>query len=114
MWLPPDGACCLAGDRQWGVGSMQHDLSDAVAWAVKTGIADPKKVCIMGSSYGGYATFAGECCAANAHSPNEYIHICNATLPWTADTHSRMRLHFLCTALVVAPGSHSVTPQSSR
>jgi acetyl esterase/lipase len=38
---------------------MQHDLSDAVAWAVRTGIADPQRVCIMGSSYGGYATFAG-------------------------------------------------------
>lgn len=50
----------VAGDGQWGVGSMQHDLSDAVAWAVDRGVADPKRVCIMGSSYGGYATFAGE------------------------------------------------------
>jgi hypothetical protein len=49
-----------AGDGQWGVGSMQHDLSDAVAWAVQAGIADPNRVCILGSSYGGYATFAGE------------------------------------------------------
>jgi hypothetical protein len=38
---------------------MQHDLSDAVAWAVAKGIADPQRVCIMGTSYGGYATFAG-------------------------------------------------------
>jgi hypothetical protein len=52
-------AMSLAGDKQWGVGSMQHDLSDAVAWAVSRGIADPQRVCIMGSSYGGYATFAG-------------------------------------------------------
>jgi dipeptidyl aminopeptidase/acylaminoacyl peptidase len=48
-----------AGDRQWGVGAMQHDLSDAVKWAVAKGIADPKKVCIYGGSYGGYATLAG-------------------------------------------------------
>jgi hypothetical protein len=41
-----------AGNKQWGVGSMQHDLSDAVAWAVAMGIADPNKVCIMGGSYG--------------------------------------------------------------
>lgn len=47
------------GDKQWGIGTMQHDLSDSVKWAVKTGIADPKKVCIMGGSYGGYATLAG-------------------------------------------------------
>jgi dipeptidyl aminopeptidase/acylaminoacyl peptidase len=48
-----------AGNGQWGVGAMQHDLTDAVRWAVKTGVADPKKVCIYGGSYGGYATLAG-------------------------------------------------------
>jgi len=48
-----------AGNGEWGVGKMQHDLTDAVAWAVKEGIADPKKVAIMGGSYGGYATLAG-------------------------------------------------------
>lgn len=47
------------GDGQWGVGTMQHDLTDAVQWAIKQGIADPKKVCIYGGSYGGYATLAG-------------------------------------------------------
>ena len=41
------------GDRQWGVGDMQHDLSDAVAWAVGQGIALEDKVCIFGGSYGG-------------------------------------------------------------
>jgi dipeptidyl aminopeptidase/acylaminoacyl peptidase len=48
-----------AGDKQWGVGSMQHDLTDAVKWAVAKGIADPRKICIYGGSYGGYATLAG-------------------------------------------------------
>ncbi len=48
-----------AGDKQWGVGAMQHDLTDAVKWAVRQGIADPKKICIYGGSYGGYATLAG-------------------------------------------------------
>ncbi len=48
-----------AGNGEWGVGGMQHDLSDAVAWAIGKGIADPKKVCIYGGSYGGYATLAG-------------------------------------------------------
>jgi dipeptidyl aminopeptidase/acylaminoacyl peptidase len=38
---------------------MQHDLTDAVRWAIKEGIADPDRVAIMGSSYGGYATLAG-------------------------------------------------------
>ncbi len=48
-----------AGNRQWGLGAMQHDLSDAVAWAVEQGIADPERICIFGGSYGGYATLAG-------------------------------------------------------
>ena len=47
-----------AGNRQWGL-AMHEDLLDAVAWAVKDGVADPKKVAIMGGSYGGYATLAG-------------------------------------------------------
>jgi dipeptidyl aminopeptidase/acylaminoacyl peptidase len=47
-----------AGDRQWGL-KMHDDLLDAVDWAVKQGYADPKRVAIMGGSYGGYATLAG-------------------------------------------------------
>jgi hypothetical protein len=35
------------GDKEWGVGSMQHDLSDVVAWALKEGITQPSKVAIM-------------------------------------------------------------------
>jgi len=46
------------GDKQWG-GTMQDDLTDAVKWAISQGIADPKRVAIMGGSYGGYATLAG-------------------------------------------------------
>ncbi|MDB5686481.1 MAG: putative peptidase [Rhizorhabdus sp.] len=42
------------GDGQWGLG-MQDDLLDAIAHLAKQGIADPKRVCIMGGSYGGYA-----------------------------------------------------------
>jgi dipeptidyl aminopeptidase/acylaminoacyl peptidase len=48
-----------AGNGQWGVGSMQHDLTDAVAWAIRRGIADPKRIAILGISYGGYAALAG-------------------------------------------------------
>jgi dipeptidyl aminopeptidase/acylaminoacyl peptidase len=47
-----------AGDRQWA-GTMHTDLLDAEDWAVKQGYADRKRVCIMGGSYGGYATLAG-------------------------------------------------------
>lgn len=48
-----------AGNKEWGTGFMQHDLSDAVQYLVKEGVADPKRVAIMGGSYGGYATLAG-------------------------------------------------------
>ena len=47
------------GDKEWGVGSMQHDLTDGVKWAVENGIALEDKVCIYGGSYGGYACLAG-------------------------------------------------------
>jgi dipeptidyl aminopeptidase/acylaminoacyl peptidase len=47
-----------AGDREWG-GRMQDDLSDAVAFAVGQGWADPDRVAIYGGSYGGYAALAG-------------------------------------------------------
>lgn len=47
-----------AGFRQWGH-AMQDDLADAVKWAVGQGLVDPGKVCIMGASYGGYASLMG-------------------------------------------------------
>ncbi|MBI3297095.1 MAG: S9 family peptidase [Elusimicrobia bacterium] len=47
-----------AGDREWGA-KMQDDLTDAVRWAVKSGVADPAKVAVYGGSYGGYAALAG-------------------------------------------------------
>jgi dipeptidyl aminopeptidase/acylaminoacyl peptidase len=47
------------GNKEWGTGTMQHDLSDGVRWLVDQGIANPDRVCIMGGSYGGYATLAG-------------------------------------------------------
>jgi len=41
------------GWGQWGR-AMQDDVTDGVAWLVSEGIADPKRVCIVGGSYGGY------------------------------------------------------------
>ena len=74
QWLANRGYACLqvnyrgstgygkqflnAGDKEWG-GKMQHDLTDAITWAVTRGTADPKRVAIYGGSYGGYAALAG-------------------------------------------------------
>ncbi len=38
---------------------MQSDLSDGVRYLAHQGIIDPKRVCIVGASYGGYAALAG-------------------------------------------------------
>jgi len=46
------------GRRQWGQ-AMQDDVTDATRWAIEQGIADPDRICIMGGSYGGYATLMG-------------------------------------------------------
>lgn len=48
-----------AGNKQWGRGAMQQDITDGVNYLIKEGIADPKKIGIFGGSYGGYATLAG-------------------------------------------------------
>lgn len=46
------------GYRQWGA-AMQDDVTDATRWAIAQGIADPKRICIYGASYGGYAALMG-------------------------------------------------------
>jgi len=43
-----------ASDGNWGE-RMQDDLNDAVAHLAAEGIVDPKRACVMGWSYGGYA-----------------------------------------------------------
>ena len=47
-----------AGYGEWGR-KMQTDLSDGLNYLAAEGIADPKRACIVGASYGGYAALAG-------------------------------------------------------
>ena len=47
-----------AGNKQWG-GKMQDDITWGVKYLIAEGIANPKRVGIIGGSYGGYATLAG-------------------------------------------------------
>lgn len=42
------------GYKQWG-GRMQDDIAAGVRWAVDNKLADPKRICTFGASYGGYA-----------------------------------------------------------
>lgn len=43
-----------SGYQEWGR-LIQHDIIDATRWAIDQGIADEKRLCIMGASFGGYS-----------------------------------------------------------
>jgi dipeptidyl aminopeptidase/acylaminoacyl peptidase len=47
-----------AGFGQWGR-KMQTDITDGLAELARRGVVDPKRACIVGWSYGGYASLAG-------------------------------------------------------
>jgi dipeptidyl aminopeptidase/acylaminoacyl peptidase len=55
-----------AGYGEWGRKSLD-DLTDAVEYFSKRGMVDRERVCIVGSSYGGYAALAG-----GAFTPDVY------------------------------------------
>lgn len=55
-----------AGNNEWGQ-KMQDDITWGKKWLVEQGIADAKRVAIMGGSYGGYAALAGV-----TFTPDEY------------------------------------------
>jgi dipeptidyl aminopeptidase/acylaminoacyl peptidase len=66
-----------AGFGEWGR-KMQTDLSDGVRYLAGQKIIDPKRVCIVGASYGGYAAMAGMAldpgvyrCAADVAGPTD-------------------------------------------
>ena len=77
-----------AGAKQWGR-KMHEDLLDAVHWAVGRQTADPKKVCIMGGSYGGYAALVGAAfssnvfaCAVDIVGPSNLITLVQSIPPY--------------------------------
>lgn len=83
--------------KEWG-GKMHDDLIDTVAWAVTEGIADPRRIAIMGTSYGGYASLIGAtftpdtfCCAISAMGPSNLVSFLKS-LPVQWSTQRR----FLC------------------
>jgi dipeptidyl aminopeptidase/acylaminoacyl peptidase len=79
-----------AGDKQWAA-KMHDDLIDAVKWAVHEQIADPKRVAIMGGSYGGYATLVGLtftpdvfACGVDLVGPSNLLTLLNSIPPYWA------------------------------
>jgi dipeptidyl aminopeptidase/acylaminoacyl peptidase len=63
---------------------MQDDVDDGVDWLVKSGIVDPKRVCIFGASYGGYAALWGA-----IRNPDRYR--CAASWAGVSDLDSQLR-----------------------
>jgi len=47
-----------SGYRQWGL-AMENDVMDGVKILIDGKVADQRKICIMGASYGGYAALMG-------------------------------------------------------
>jgi dipeptidyl aminopeptidase/acylaminoacyl peptidase len=77
-----------AGDREWAA-KMHNDLIDAVNWAIKEGIADPKRVAIYGGSYGGYAALVGAtftpdvfACAVDIVGPSNLVTLLKSIPPY--------------------------------
>jgi dipeptidyl aminopeptidase/acylaminoacyl peptidase len=42
-----------AGNREWGTGYMQHDITDGVRYLIEEGIADPDRIAIFGGPTAG-------------------------------------------------------------
>ncbi len=60
---------------------MSEDHEDALKWAVDQGYTDPKRVCISGASYGGYAALQAMVktpdmfkCAIAGHAPTDLVY----------------------------------------
>jgi len=77
-----------ASKKEWG-NKMHFDLLDAKKWAISQGIADPKKVAIMGRSFGGYATLVGLsftpeefCCGVSYVGPSNLVTLLNSIPPY--------------------------------
>jgi dipeptidyl aminopeptidase/acylaminoacyl peptidase len=71
------------GDGQIGR-KMQDDLDDGMDWAVTQGFVDPKRVCVVGTSYGGYAALW-----AVTRNPERYR--CAASFAGVTDWNSQLR-----------------------
>ena len=72
-----------AGFGEWGR-KMQSDLSDGVRFLAGQGTIDPKRVCIMGASYGGYAALAGV-------TLQQGIYRCAVAIAGVSDPHDFLR-----------------------
>ena len=73
-----------AGYGQWGQ-AMQADITAGVHYLIDHGLADPKRICIIGGSYGGYAALWGL-----EQTPELYK--CGVSLAGVSDLEKELRL----------------------
>jgi len=108
-----------AGFGQWGK-AMQTDLSDGVRHLSKQGVIDPKRVCIVGASYGGYAALAGATldkgvyrCAASVAGPADLKRmLVDSNKLYSSSNNSTMRywLRFMGAEGIKDPDLAAISP----
>jgi dipeptidyl aminopeptidase/acylaminoacyl peptidase len=67
----------MSAHQDWG-GLTYDDITDGARWAIKRGIADPNRVCIVGWSFGGYAALLGAV-------RNSDLYKCSASIAGVSD-----------------------------
>jgi len=105
-----------AGFGQWGR-KMQTDLSDGVRHLAAEGLIDPKRVCIVGGSYGGYAALAGATfdrgvyrCAASIAGPADLRKLVVFSRQTGGVVAQRYWLRFMGAKTMSDPGLGEISP----
>jgi dienelactone hydrolase len=108
-----------AGFGEWGR-KMQTDISDGVAELAHRGFIDPKRACIVGGSYGGYAALAGVTvqhglyrCAVSYAGISDLQYFMNTVAPADADNRdptTRYLMKFLGIGSNDDPALRAISP----
>lgn len=72
-----------AAHQDWG-GVTYADITDGTKWAIEQGIADPKRVCVVGWSFGGYA-------ALLSATRDSALYRCSASIAGVSDLNGLLR-----------------------
>lgn len=72
-----------AAHQDWG-GVTYADITDGTKWAIQQGIADPKRVCVVGWSFGGYA-------ALLSATRDSALYRCSASIAGVSDLNGLLR-----------------------
>jgi dipeptidyl aminopeptidase/acylaminoacyl peptidase len=75
-------AFAASGFKQWGC-KIQHDITDGVKWLISKQIADPKRIAIYGTGFGGHVALNGvasgkgnyACAASNSGVINLFTYL---------------------------------------